>query len=234
MVGNWLANHPEVDLTYVNFSTFDARPVYPDKFFAAPDGFFDGVRLEQGFYVDDTDLYIKSIRYPCMWVTGMTIRKSFYEAIGGFNPAFRGVITEDWEFNLRALSKGRAALCRRVLARVRYHSGNQSGDVVRTHLGAAKILQHALNTHDGASRFKEEIETIIRLNSNNAFHEAFARGHFHLSKIALKQPYLVIDSSRFMWKKKIVSMPRFLRYLLWLLSQKLSKIHTQSHLFRRY
>ncbi|MDD2881489.1 MAG: glycosyltransferase family A protein [Rhodoferax sp.] len=144
VVGNWLASHPKVDLTYVNFSTFDARPFYPDKFFATPEGYFDGVRVEQGFYVDDPDLYIKSIRYPCMWVTDMTVRKSFYEPFGGFDPAFQRIITNDWEFNLRAISKGRAALCRRVLARVRYHTRSQSDHAVRTHLGAAKLLQHAL------------------------------------------------------------------------------------------
>lgn len=226
VVGNWLASHSDVDLTYVNFSTFDARPVYPDKFFAAPDGYFDGVRLDQGFYVDDTDLYIKSIRYPCMWVTGMTVRKSFYEAIGGFDPAFRGVIAEDWEFNLRALSKGRTALCRRVLARIRYHSGSQSDNKIGTLLGLAKVLRYALEKHDGTRRFESEIDRIIKHHSASAFNEAFADGEFQLAKTALQQPDLALNDSRFMWKKRIVSMPWLLRYIMWVISQIISKLQT--------
>ena len=219
VVGTWLTRHPEVDLTYVNFSTFDARPFYPDKFFAAPDGFFDGVQLKQGFYVNDPDLYIKSIRYPCMWVTGMTVRKSFYEAIGGFDPAFHRIITEDWEFNLRALSKGRAALCRRVLARVRYHCGSQSDNTVRMHLGAAKVLQHALDKHDGAHRYEAEVVQAIQLHSAQAFNAAYAEGNFPLAKQALKQPHLVLNDKRFLWKQRILRLPSPLRQIMWRLSQ---------------
>ncbi|APW45103.1 glycosyltransferase family 2 protein [Rhodoferax antarcticus] len=219
LVGNWLTSHPKIDLCYVNFSTFDARPWYPDKFFAAPEGYFDGSHLDDGFYVGDPDLYIKSIRYPCMWVTGMTIRKSFYESIGGFNPEFRRVITEDWEFNLRALSKGQTALCRRVLARVRYHSGSQSDSTVRTHLGAAKVLRHALATHEGARRFEPEIVQAIQRHSAQAFNAAFAEGEFQLAAEALKQPHLTLNDQRFVWKCRIIQLPNPLRQIVWRLSQ---------------
>lgn len=219
VVGTWLASHSDTDITYVNFSTFGARPFYPDKFFAAPVGYFDGVRLECGFYVDDPNLYIKSIRYPCMWVTGMTLRKSFYEAIGGFYPKFRGVITEDWEFNLRALSIGRVALCRRVLARVRYHTGSQSDNTVRTHLGAVKILQYALTTHSGANVYAAEITEAMQRHCAQAFNAAFAEGSFDLAIQASKSPHFVLREKHIFWKLRIITMPNFLRRTLWWLSQ---------------
>lgn len=222
VVGNWLAKHGEIDLTYVNFSTFDARPFYPDKFFAAPEGFFDGARLDQGFYIDDPDLYIKSIRYPCMWVTGMTARKPFYESIGGFNPAFHRVITEDWEFNLRALSQGRVALCRRVLARVRYHSGSQSDSTARTHLGAANVLEYSKNNHLGTQKFEAEINQQISTHSAKAFNAAFAEGRFDLALQALKLPHLKLDDQKFAMKKIILKLPQPLRKLGWFASQKAS------------
>ena len=219
VVGNWLATHPDIDLTYVNFSTFGARPWYSDKFFAAPEGYFDCVRLDHGFYVDDPDLYIKSIRYPCMWVTGMVVRKSFYDTIGGFDVTFHRVITEDWEFNLRALSKGRAALCRKVLARVRYHCGSQSDNTVRLHLGAAKVLQHALETHEGTHRYQPEILKIIQRHSAQAFNAAYAEGNFLLANEALKQPHLVLNDARFVWKRRILQLPSTFRQIAWRLSQ---------------
>jgi glycosyltransferase involved in cell wall biosynthesis len=224
VVGNWLASHTDIDVTYVNFSTFDARPFYPDKFFAAPEGFFDGARLEQGFYVDDPDLYIKSIRYPCMWVTGMAVRKSFYQRIGGFDPAFHRIITEDWEFNLRALSQGQAGLCRRVLARVRYHSGSQSDSTVRTHLGAAKVLKYSLDHHANVRRFEPEITKAIQHHSAQAFNTAYTQGDFQHIEMALHQPHLVLDDTLFTLKKQIVSLPAPLRQLAWKLSQWLSPL----------
>jgi glycosyltransferase involved in cell wall biosynthesis len=215
VVGSWLTTHPSIDLTYVNFSTFGARPIYPDKFFAAPDGFFDGVHLDQGFYVDDPDLYIKSIRYPHMWVTGMTVRKSFYESIGGFDPAFHKIITEDWEFNLRAISLGKTALCRRVLARVRYHTGSQSDSTVRTHLGAAKVLKFALKQHKGAGRFEKEILNSIEQHSAQAFNAAYAEGNFQYVSQALQQPHLVLNDSKFKWKRRVFQLPGPVRGLVW-------------------
>jgi len=224
VVGHWLRDHTEIDLTYVNFSTFGARPIYSDKFFAAPDGFFVGARLDHGFYVDDPDIYIKSVRYPCMWVTGMTVRKSLYQAIGGFDPAFHRVITEDWEFNLRALSKGRVALCRRVLARVRYHIGSQSDSVVRTHLGAAKVLQHALATHDGARRFESEMLQAMQQHSAQAFNAAYAAGDFKHALIALQQPHLTLSDQTFHLKCRILALPAPLRQVAWKISQWLSPL----------
>jgi len=224
VVGNWLTAHPDIDLTYVNFSTFDARPFYPDKFFAAPDGFFDEVRIDQGFYVDDPDLYIKSVRYPHMWVTGMTVRKAFYEAIGGFDPAFHKIITEDWEFNLRAISLGKTAKCRRVLARVRYHKGSQSDSTVRMHLGAAKVLKYALTQHKGAQRFAAEIIQTIQQHSAQAFNAAYAEGNFELVSQALAQPHLVLNDTTFLWKRRIHRLPDPLRGLAWYATQMASRL----------
>lgn len=215
VTGNWLASHPGVDTTYTNFSTFGARPWYPDKFFAAPDGYFDGARLEQGFYVGDPELYIKAVRYPCMWVTGMTVHKPFYEAIGGFDPAFHRVVTEDWEFNLRALSRGRTALCRRVLARVRYHSGSQSDNTLRTHLGATKVLRHAMETHPGADRYAAEMQQAIEWHYTRAFNLAFAQGDFLAARYVLEQQNLGLEGPRFQWKRRILTWPEPLRRASW-------------------
>ena len=224
VVGNWLQDHPLIDLAYVNFSTFGARPIFPDKFFAAPEGYFDGVQVDSGFYVNDGDLYLKSVRYPCMWVTGMTVRRSFYEAIGGFDPAFHRVITEDWEFNLRALSRGRVALCRRVLARVRYHTGSQSDSVVRTHLGAAKVLEYSLENHPGARRHEPEMVKAIQRHSAQAFNAAYADGDFQLAAQALNQPYLVLTDRIFRLKRQILALPKPIRPVAWQMSRWLSKL----------
>lgn len=223
VTSQWLETRPHIDTTYTNFSTFGARPFYPDKFFAAPDGFFGQATLEDGFYVDDPGLYFRSIEYPHMWVTGMTLRKSFYESIGGFNPQFRGVITEDWEFNLRAVAEGSVARCRFPLVRVRYHSGSQSDSGVRTHMGAAKVLDYCKTHHRGAQRFENEINQHISAHSAKAFNAAYAEGRFDLALQALKLPHLKLDDRKFAMKKEILDLPKPLRALAWFASQKASE-----------
>ena len=218
----WLKTHPETDVTYANFSTFDARPLYPDKFFAAPEGYFDNLKIDHGFYVDISDLYIKSIRYPCMWVTGMTVKTDFYKRIGGFDASFRRVVTEDWEFNLRAIANGRVALYRRPLVRVRYHTGSQSDSVVRLHLGAAKVLKYCLSHHPGATRYEPEILQEIEQHSGQAFNAAFASGDFVHAQQALEQPHLVLSGSLFKVKTRIVALPSPMRKIAWQLTQWLS------------
>lgn len=219
VMSTWLASHPDTDVTYTNFSTFDARPWYPDKFFAAPPGYFDGAEINQGFYVNVPDLYIKSIRYPCMWVTGMTVKTAFYQRIGGFDPSFRRVVTEDWEFNLRAIANGHVALYRRPLVRVRYHTGSQSDSSVRLHLGAAKVLKHCLEQHPPASRYEGEILQEIERHSGLAFNAAFAAGDFAHAKQALTQPHLHLAGAKFEVKKKIVKLPHPLRLVAWQITQ---------------
>lgn len=224
----WLATRPDTDVTYTNFSTFDARPWYPDKFFAAPADYFDGVEVDQGFYVNDPDLYIKSIRYPCMWVTGMTVKTTFYKRIGGFNPSFRSVVTEDWEFNLRSIASGRVALHRRPLARVRYHSGSQSDHTVRMHLGAAQVLTFCLTHHPHAARHKAQILHAIEQHSAQAFNAAFASGDFSHARQALAQPHLALSGSKFNMKKCIVEFPNPLRKAAWQLTQCLSPLQRKT------
>ena len=220
----WLATHPEADVTYTNFSTFDARPWYPDKFFAAPSGYFNGADVDRGFYVNVPDLYIKSIRYPCMWVTGMTVKTAFYKRIGGFDTSFRRVVTEDWEFNLRAIAHGQVALYRRPLVRVRYHSGSQSDNTVRLHLGAAKVLKHCLQQHPAASHHKGEILQVIERHIAQAFNAAFASGDFIHAEQALVQPDLTLTGPTFALKRFILKLKPPLRQMVWQLSQWLSPL----------
>jgi glycosyltransferase involved in cell wall biosynthesis len=228
IMDKWLKNHPDIETTYANFSTFGARPLYPDKFFAAPEGFFDGATLADGFYVDDSALYLRSIEYPHMWVTGMTMKKIFYQKIAGFDEQFKGIVTEDWEFNLRAISEGSVARCRFPLVRVRYHTGSQSDSSVRTHLGAAKVLDYSMCHHRGAQKYVNEITDHISTHSTKAFNAAYAEGRFELALQALRLPYLRLSDRKFEVKKWVLRLPEPLRKAAWSLTQKLSTLRQGS------
>lgn len=219
VMSQWLDKHQEIDVTYCNFSTFGTRPWFSDRYFSAPEGYFDDSFLDAGFYINLPDLYIRSIRYPTMWVTGMTVSKEFYKKIGGFNPDLNKIVTEDWEFNLRAIDNGHVALCRRPLARVRFHDSNQSGSPIRLALGAATILKFALSHHKIAKEYSKEIEEHIENYSNQAFDAAFSAGDFRNATKALALPYFSKKDSKTQIKKRILSLPKLIRQPLWRLTQ---------------
>lgn len=219
VISQWLKMHQDIDVAYCNFSTFGTRPWYSDRYFSAPDSYFDGATTDNGFYKDIPDLYIRSIRYPTMWVTGMVVRKKFYEEIDGFNPKLNKIVTEDWEFNLRAIDNGSVALCKRPLARVRYHDQNQSGSPVRLALGAATILEFSLKNHKSAEKYRDEILQHITNYSGQAFDVAFSAGDFRSASMALALPYFKKQDLKSQIKQRILLLPKLIRYPVWRLSQ---------------
>ena len=128
-------------------------------------------------------------------------------------------MTEDWKFNLRAIDNRKIALCRRPLARVRFHDSNQSGSPIRLALGAATILKFALSTHNSAKKYTKEIEERIAIYSNQAFYVAFSVGDFRSAEKALTLPYFNKKDSKTEIKKRILSLPAIIRQPLWRLTQ---------------
>lgn len=223
VISDWLRTRSRIDLLYCNFSTFGARPVYPDKLFALPEGFLSYDLLDDGFYVNIPDLYIKEIRSPFTWPTGMMIKRERYLSIGGFNPIFNGCATEDWEFHLRAIQVSNVAVSRRVLARVRYHEGSQSSDGIRVLLGAQQSLGHALAEHVGAKPYAAEILNVIADHTQRAFDAAFAAGRYDLALEAVKSKYFTANANATKAKASILRLAPPLRAFFWYLSTNLSR-----------
>jgi hypothetical protein len=149
----------------------------------------------------------------------MTVRKAFYDRIGGFDVAFRGIGSEDWEFTLRALSQGRHVVCSRVLARMRKHPTNQSRDSLRQVSGEATILEHGLKHHPGADKYRRAILDAVQRRRLHCFNMAFARGNFSLAQeLSSTLPYPQ-QGLNFGLKSIILRLPGPLRSLLWRLSQ---------------
>jgi glycosyltransferase involved in cell wall biosynthesis len=63
----------------------------------------------------------------------LTVRKNVFDALGGFDPAFR--VTEDVEFTLRLARAGRLAFEPEPVSAVRHHGGNSRIDIMfREHI----------------------------------------------------------------------------------------------------
>lgn len=219
-VAPWMILHPECDIVYCDFVTFNRRGTDASKFSRAPAGFFDGAADDGDFLTDIPDLYGRTVGYQPLFQSGLTVRKAFFERIGGFDTAFKGVGAEDWEFTLRAVALGQVALCKHVLARVRKHEGNDSGDAMKMSLGEAQILEYGLEHHPGAQRYAEAIRRSIDARRASAFDAAFARGDFDLAAGTLALLGSPPGNARFRLKSFITALPASLRQPLWRLTQR--------------
>jgi len=122
----------------------------------APDGYWDGIPRPEG---GSAWSYVGSfpperlLRFNVFYPSTMTLRRDFIQAIGGFDPAVRGIPSEDIEFTTRALSAGRLAIVWQDLVSYRMHGSNTSGNPVKQRVGKWRILEkvHAKDAHGSAT-----------------------------------------------------------------------------------
>lgn len=211
----WLAAHPTCDLIYTNFCNFDEHGQAADKFSFAPAGYFDGGQSEGMFMDDIPDLYERSVRFQPMFPTGSTCRRAFYQSLGGYNPAFKGVGAEDWEFCLRAIGSGNTALCRAPLAKIRRHAGNDSANALYMTLGEIHILEHALEKHPISQRYRTTILASIADRKQSAFDGAFASGKLDQAAALLETMTAKPRGIKAALKRAILAAPSPIKLWLW-------------------
>lgn len=216
---DWLVQHPECDSVYSNFVTFDERSAHPDKFAGAPGSFFAGAGRTGAFWHTIPDLYARTLAYQPMFPSGSLIRRSVYNAIGGYDVQFNGVGAEDYEFTLRLIDHANVALCATPLVKVRKHGGNDSSDNVRQERGCVQILEFALAHHPGAARHRAAILDSIDLRRVDIFNGAFARGAFDIAQETLVALRQTPRDRKFALKVHILRLPPVLRKLAWRLTQ---------------
>ena len=215
----YLHEHSDTDAVYCNFVTFNNSGVQADKFSLAPAGFFEGATCRGEFLADVPDLYLRTLNFQPLFMSGCLVKRTFYEALGGFNTAFNDVGAEDWEFTLRVVGTGKVALCSTVLAKVRKHPGNESTDTIRQVIGTATILEYALTAHSVAISHRKEVVDNIAYRRSLVFQEAFAQGRFDLAEEMLS---LLKDKKadlKFLLKVWIMRLPAALRQRAWRLTQ---------------
>ena len=207
-VSGWLARHPEYDTLYTNFQTFSDQHTDAEKFSKAPPGYFDGAERDGDFLSGIPDLYGKTVTFQPMFPSGMTTKKVFYQAIGGFDQAFNGVGSEDWEYTLRAIENGNTAVCTKPLVLVRRHANNDSKNTLRQTSGEITVLEHALANHPIAQRYRSQILDGIDTRRLNIFELSFGTGQYSIAATVLSLIRTKPKSVKFRIKQTIL----FIRY----------------------
>jgi glycosyltransferase involved in cell wall biosynthesis len=214
-----LADRPDIDIWYCNFTPFTAETVHPQKLASAPADFLAGAQHGRDYCTDIPALFERVLRFQPFFPTGSVIRKRFFQGIGGYDPRFNGVGGEDFEFLLRAISCGKLGYVTPPLASIRKHESNDSRDTLRALAGEADILEHALAHHPGSERYRAAILASIDRRRRDAFDIAYARGDFSAARNTASQFNSPPTDSNFRIKSVISNLPPLMRDVAWRLSQ---------------
>jgi glycosyltransferase involved in cell wall biosynthesis len=218
-IGDWLTIGPAVELVYTNLVKFTENAIDRDDFSGAPSQFMDGAKTRGAFFYDIPDLYLRLFTVHPFYITGCTVKKSFFKSIGGFDTRFNGIRAEDGEFTLRAVAAGRAAYCKTPLSWVRRHEGNQSANPVQVDLGSAYILEHAAVHHPNVGAYAQALRDKARSLRLHVADSAFARGDFDIARKIYGHDFGRSMGLKFHLKKIICHLPGPMRTLAWKATQ---------------
>jgi glycosyltransferase involved in cell wall biosynthesis len=218
-VGDWLATGPAVELVYTNLVKFTDDAIDRDDFSGAPSQFMDGAKTSGAFFHDIPELYLRIFTVHPFYITGCTVKKSFFDAIGGFDTSFNRIGAEDSEFTLRAVASGRAAYCKTPLSWVRRHPGNQSASPVYVDLGRAHILEHAAVHHPNVGAYAQALRDTARSVRLHVADSAYARGDFDTARKIYSHDFGRPMGLKFNLKKIISYLPDPVRTLAWKATQ---------------
>jgi hypothetical protein len=115
--------------------------------------------------------------------TVTSLRRDFYQALGGFDPAMRGSSAENFEFELRALRRARVGLVWRPLASVVRYGGNASADGGKMAMDLVSCLEFVLACHGLSGIEAAAVEAELQRRLPAAIDGAF----LHRDYAALRQ-----------------------------------------------
>ena len=152
------------------------------QFELAPDGYWDGVaRPEPGREWSFVGSFppARLLRYNAFYPSTMVVRKALVEEIGGFDPAVRGIKSEDMDFTCRAIPVARVAVVWKDLVDYRVHESNTSGDWLSKRFGRWRIFErvHETNAH-GSAELHSALEEDLPGRRRSNFDLAFLLGQF--------------------------------------------------------
>jgi glycosyltransferase involved in cell wall biosynthesis len=174
-----LASVPRLEFTFANFRRLvDGAPEGFTKFDQAPAGFWEdaGRRvLAEGWVFDRPIAGLTFVWHP-IFPSATVLSRALVAAVGGFDPALRGLRPEDGEFTLRCLYRAAIGALPDPLVTIRRHDGNTTRDVVRTLVDEVTALQFVRAHHEAAQPYWPVIDAQIRRRRIAAAHGAFAQG----------------------------------------------------------
>jgi len=146
----------------------------------APAGYWDGIAgPDTG--VDWT--YVGSfpverlLSYNVFYPSTMILTRELFERVGGFDPAVRGIKTEDMEFMTRALPAARLAFAWSALVDYRMHQTNNGGDLLAQFIGRWRIFEYVRQKDEhGSAALTAALDADLPVRRRAVIRTAFRNG----------------------------------------------------------
>lgn len=214
----FLKASPEVDLVYSNFCFLLNTGLSENILEKLPKDFFSESVEQDLFYKKNSDILQKILFNQFLWPSGLTIRASAFDLLGGYDSRFRNVRSEDLEFTLRALSQLSLAVSVKPLTMIRKHGDNMSKSTSNQLQGEITILEYFVSTHPFGILNKEIINLSIKSRQHKLAINAYARKDFSLTKDTLARFSTSQHTIKSYIKYLICRLPEPIRSISWRLS----------------
>jgi len=154
------------------------------NFEAAPRGYWKTIKpadaAVEWSFVGKFPLHLLLKRVP-IYPSTTVMRRDFALGIGGYNPNMFGILSEDIEFLIRALTYGQLSLVWRPLVRYRVHAGAFSENAAGRTIGRWRIFEFARASHpDLPSGFRRALDRDLPRRRREIFRLAYDRGESEL------------------------------------------------------
>lgn len=202
-------DEPGLHAAYANFRILrDGEVSERSKFEDAPAGFWDAMRpLASDRGIFEAPYVANLLRFQPFFTSTMTVERSTFLQIGGWDERVSRSIGCDFATALRTASNPPVGVVCRPLVRIRKHPGNFSGDTERMNLGDAAVLQHVLASNSAMEPIRSKFEASMAERREAALHAAFGRRDFAAVRATFAMLPLGGSGTRTRVKRAISSLP---------------------------
>jgi len=193
---------PNAEYGFTNFQTVvEDHWSATTKFDTSPAGYWNlpHLQVEPGLFVIEVSMFERLLRHQPIFPSTLMMKRSFFEAAGRWREPLGRTPSVDMEFHLRCVSHPPIAVVATPVVGIRKHSGNFSGDKLRTLVGEVEILRYVLANNPVAADYKDAIHEQIILRSGEAAEAAFAAGQLKRTNELLKS----VPHGRRSWKQTL-------------------------------
>jgi len=146
----------------------------------APAGYWDGI-AGPASGVDWTFVgsfpVERLLTYNVFYPSTMLLKRELFERVGGFDPAVRGIKTEDMEFMTRALPVAQLAFAWTAEVDYRMHESNNGGDLLAQYIGRWRIFEYVRTKDEhGSTALAAALEADLPVRRRAVIRTAFRNG----------------------------------------------------------
>jgi hypothetical protein len=173
---------PDSKFGFCNFRFVQEEQWSEDtKFTAAPSGYWEDTNDPTGLIrvFSSGSILKKLVKFQPIFPSATIIQRSHFANIGGYNPAFTRIGSEDLDLTLRAVAEGPVVALATPLVGIRKHDSNFSGSLLKILVGEIQILREALAQQPALALHRAAFEERLRQLTLNSIDEAFSIDQFH-------------------------------------------------------